>query len=167
MSASRFEPHPKLDLVLERTVDVPRELLWKGWTQPEHMYKWFVPKPWSLAHAEVDLRPGGSFKTIMRSPEGQEFPGEGCYLEIKENERLIWTSALLPGYRPVAKLGSHDLPFTAVILLEHNGKGTKYTAIAIHGNEESREAHAKMGFVEGWGICLDQLVAEIKAGRIQ
>lgn len=162
----KFTIDPKLDLVLERTADVPREMIWKAWTQPEQLKKWFCPRPWQTVACEIDLRPGGRFHTVMRSPEGQEFPNTGCYLEVTENERLIWTSALLPGYRPApASENGQDMPFTAVVTLEAHGQGTKYTAIAIHRNEKEREAHEKMGFHEGWGIVFDQLVEHIKTGK--
>ena len=148
------EPDSRLDLVLERIVDVPRELVWSAWTRPEHIKKWFAPAPWTTVDCEIDLRPGGIFRVVMRSPEGQEFPSIGCYLEIIENEQLVWTDALAPGYRP-----SKDPFFTAVITLESHGKGTKYTALAIHKDEAGREKHERMGFYAGWAQCLDQLVA--------
>src|SRR5579862_2480847 len=93
-------PDPNLDLVLERVVDVPPTLVWKAWTQPEHLKKWFTPAPWKTPDCEIDLRPGGIFRTEMRSPEGQTISNVGCYLEIIENEKLVWTNALEPGYRP-------------------------------------------------------------------
>jgi uncharacterized protein YndB with AHSA1/START domain len=114
-----FKPNPKLDLVLERTLDVPRELVWTAWTTPKHIREWFVPKPWTITDCEIDLRPGGVFRSVMRSPEGQEFPNIGCYLEIVPNERLIWTDALLPGYRP-----AENPFFTAILSLESQGSGT-------------------------------------------
>lgn len=155
---SILKPDPKLDLVLEREIDVPVELVWKAWTTPESVKQWFCPKPWSVTACEIDLRPGGVFSTVMRSPEGQEFPNLGCYLEIVPNERLVFTDTLLPGFHPAPK------PFfTAALLLEPTATGTRYTAIAIHGNEETRKTHEEMGFHKGWGTVVDQLVAHIKA----
>jgi uncharacterized protein YndB with AHSA1/START domain len=152
-----IKPDPKLDLVLERVVDVPRELVWRAWTTPEHLLPWFCPKPWTTIDCEIDLRPGGIFRTVMRSPEGQEFPNVGCYLEVVPNERLIWTDALLPGYRPAME------PFmTAVLTLEPSGKGTRYVATAIHRDEAGRKKHEEMGFHEGWGTVVDQLVDYVK-----
>ncbi len=55
---SRPEINPKLDLVLERVVDVPPHLVWEAWTKPEHVKHWFCPKPWSVTECEIDLRPG-------------------------------------------------------------------------------------------------------------
>jgi uncharacterized protein YndB with AHSA1/START domain len=152
-----LKPDPRLDLVLERVIDVPRELVWAPWTKPEHVSQWFTPKPWTVADCEIDLRPGGIFRTVMRSPEGKEFPNVGCYLEVIPNERLIWTDALLPGYRPA------ENPFmTAIIALEARGNGTRYTATAIHCDEAARKKHEEMGFHQGWATALDQLVAHVK-----
>ncbi len=154
-----YQPDPRLDLVLERIVDLPPSQVWQAWTNPEHLMQWFCPKPWTTIECEIDLRPGGIFKTVMRSPEGEVMPaGAGCYLEVVPNERLVWTDALLPGYRP-----SSESFMTAMILLEPHGRGTKYTAIAMHKNEEDTRKHAEMGFVEGWGIALDQLVEHMKS----
>lgn len=161
-SAELHEPDAKLDLVLQRTVDVPRELVWLAWTTPEHVKKWFTPAPWTTVECEIDLRPGGMFRTVMRSPEGQEFPNVGCYLEVIKNEKLVWTNVLAPGYRPSSRpptIPCATISFTAVISLEPSGNGTKYTALVIHGNEEDRKKHEEMGFHDGWGKALDQLVA--------
>ena len=142
-----------LDLILTRTIDVPRELVWKVWTEPEHLMKWFAPAPWTTVDCEIDLRPGGIFRTVMRSPEGQDFPNAGCFLEVIKNEKMVWTDALGPGYRP-----SLEPFFTAVLTFEDHEGGTKYTARALHKNEADRKTHEKMGFHAGWSQCLDQLV---------
>jgi uncharacterized protein YndB with AHSA1/START domain len=152
-----WKPDPSLDLVLERVVDVPRELVWAAWTRPEHVRKWFTPAPWTVSDCEIDLRPGGIFRTVMRSPEGKEFPNIGCFLEVVPNERLVWTDALLPGYRP-----AENPFFTAIIALEPHGSGTRYIATAIHRDEAGRKKHEEMGFHQGWGKALDQLVAHAK-----
>jgi uncharacterized protein YndB with AHSA1/START domain len=159
---SLFKIDPKLDLVLEREIDVPVELVWTAWTTPHHLKQWFVPKPWSVTRCEIDLRPGGLFHTTMRSPDGEEFPSDGCFLEIVEHRRLVFTDALLPGFRPAEK------PFfSAALLLEPQGaSATRYTAIAIHGSEESRKSHEEMGFHDGWGTVAGQMVDYIKAGKV-
>lgn len=153
-----WQPDPRLDLVLERVIDVPPNLVWMAWTKPEHVSRWFTPAPWTVADCEIDLRPGGIFRTVMRSPDGKEFPNVGCYLEVVPIERLVWTDALLPGYRP-----SQTPFFTAVITLEPQGAGTRYTATAIHRDEAGRQRHEEMGFREGWGKALDQLVVHARS----
>jgi uncharacterized protein YndB with AHSA1/START domain len=153
-----IDPNPKLDLVLERVIDVPVELVWKAWTTPEHMKHWFVPKPWAVKDCTIDLRPGGAFKFTMLSPEGQEFPNTACYLEIVPNRRMVWTDALEGGYRP-----AQNPFFTAVLDIAPEGKGTRYKATAIHRDEAGAKKHEEMGFYDGWGTVLTQLVAYVKA----
>ena len=157
-SPQRFVPDPELDLLLERVVDVPRNLVWDAWTKPEHLVRWFTPAPWTVIECEVDLRPGGIFRTVMRSPDGLEFPHVGCYLEIVPNERLVWTDALLAHYRPAEK------PFvTAIIELETQGAGTRYRATVLHRDTAGRLQHEEMGFYRGWNTALDQLVALVQS----
>jgi uncharacterized protein YndB with AHSA1/START domain len=156
MTQVTHQPDPQLDLFFERIIDVSPELVWAAWTTPEHLKHWFTPAPWRTIDCEIDLRPGGLFRTVMCSPEGQAFPNIGCYLE---------TNALKPGYRPVDQLATNaddDFPFTAVISLEPHNTGTKYTALVIHRNEEDRKKHEDMGFQDGWGKALDQLIEHMK-----
>ena len=165
----QLTPDPKLDLTFERLVDVRPELVWMAWTTPSHLMKWFTPKPWKTVECEIDLRPGGRFYTVMESPEGQRFPNVGSYLEVLPNERLIWTNALLPGYRPIYPPGAcpgEAFSFPGVISLEpatvNGAKGTKYTALVIHADEAGRNHHAARGFAEGWGAAFDQLVESVR-----
>lgn len=137
---------------------MPPDLVWIALTKPEHVSKWFTPAPWTITDCEIDLRPGGIFRFVMRSPEGEESRNICCYLEVVPNERLVWTDALLPGYRP------SENPFlTAILTLEALGDTTtRYTAMAIHRDEATRKKHEEMGFYDGWGKVLDQLVAYVK-----
>lgn len=161
---STSRPDPQLDLVLERIVDVSVALVWKAWTVPAHVKRWFTPAPWQTVDCEIDLRPGGIFRTVMRSPEGADTPHVGCYLEVVENAKLVWTTALLPGFRPAPHASPEGDPcgvdpFTAVIAMTPHGAGTKYTATAMHGDAAGRKRHEELGFHDGWGAAFDQLVA--------
>jgi len=155
--------NPELDLVLERVIDVPASLVWKAWTEPKHLMPWFCPKPWSTVACEIDLRPGGIFHTVMQSPEGERFPNTGCYLEVVPERRLVWTDALGPGFRPSSRGyltgGEGGFYITAALTLESLGaERTRYVAQAIHADPAAREKHVEMGFHDGWGTVLDQLV---------
>lgn len=159
-----LEPDPELDLVFERTVDVRPALVWAAWTRPELLLQWFTPKPWTTVDCKLDLRPGGRFDTVMRSPEGQDFPGTGCYLEVVPEKRLVWTNALLAGFRPApasATCGDESVSFcfTAALTFEPSGSGTRYRAHVMHSDPAGRAQHEAMGFQDGWGAALDQLVA--------
>jgi uncharacterized protein YndB with AHSA1/START domain len=159
---------PDLDLQLERVVDVTPQELWDAWTKPAQLTKWFTPAPWTTTKCDIDLRAGGRFFALMRSPEGEEFPNVGCYLEVIPQQRLVWTNAMAPGFRPLEPAPpAHegDFPFTAVLTLEKRGKGTKYTAQVRHANADGRRRHEALQFHAGWNAALDQLIAMVKARR--
>jgi uncharacterized protein YndB with AHSA1/START domain len=151
-TAQTTAPANDRELVLTRLIDAPREKLFRCWTQPELMKQWFAPLPWTLSHAEVDLRAGGSNKIVMRSPEGQEFPSLGVYLEVVPDEKIVFTDAYTEAWVP-----SEKPFFTGIITFEDEGGKTRYTAVARHWTVEDRKAHEEMGFHEGWGQCADQL----------
>ncbi|HEY1707497.1 MAG TPA: SRPBCC family protein [Rhizomicrobium sp.] len=142
------------DLVLTRLIDVPREKLYRCWTEPELLKQWFAPKPYTTPDARIDLRPGGANVITMRGPDGQDMPNRGIYLEVVPNAKIVFTDAYTEAWAPSAK------PFMTVILtFEDEGGKTRYTARVRHWTQEDKEAHEKMGFHQGWGICADQLAA--------
>jgi uncharacterized protein YndB with AHSA1/START domain len=150
-------PAAKRELVLTRLIDAPREKLFRCWTEPELLKQWFAPLPYTITHAELDVRSGGSNYIVMRSPEGQDMPLRGVYLEVVPNERVVFTDAYTRPWEP------SDKPFfTGIITFEDEGGKTRYTARALHWTDEDCEAHEKMGFHEGWGQCADQLAALAK-----
>ena len=143
---------PRLDLMVERVVHVSPERAWAAWTEPDHVRQWYAPAPGVISECEIDLRPGGVFRFVPRQPDGVENPVTCCYLEVVPQRRLVWTDALLPGYRPAPTAF-----FTAVMTLEPRGDGTLCRTVALHRNEADRNHHADMGFYDGWGTVLDQL----------
>ena len=145
---------PALDLVIERELDVAPGKLWACWTQPALMERWFCPAPWRITDVDLDLRPGGHFRGVMRGPNGEAMPNAGCYLEVVPERRLVWTDALTGGYRPAATSF-----MTGIITFEPIAGGTRYRGLALHATEEARARHEAMGFHEGWGKATDQLLA--------
>lgn len=153
-----MNPDPR-ELSLTRLIDAPREKLFKAWTDPALLSRWFTPPPWTVPHAELDVRPGGASLVVMRGPDGVDLPNRGVYLEVVENERLVFTDAFTSAWVPSAK------PFMTVTLtFEEEGGQTRYTARAMHWTVEDREAHEQMGFHAGWGIAADQLTALVTQG---
>jgi uncharacterized protein YndB with AHSA1/START domain len=150
-----------LDLVLERTLDAPVDLVWKAYTDPQHLKQWFAPKPYEISEIELDLKPGGIFRFRMVGPDGFDtgHGTPGCVLEVVEGRKLVWTSALGPGFRPnEAGEGCESFPMTAVITFADAGDGkTAYKAVALHKDVADKEAHDNMGFEDGWGTTARQL----------
>jgi uncharacterized protein YndB with AHSA1/START domain len=147
-------PTSDRELVLARIIDAPRAKLYRAWTDPELLKQWFAPLPYTTPVAELDVRPGGASLVVMRGPDGNDMPNRGVYLEVVENARLVFTDAYTTAWEP------SDKPFMTVILTFEDADGkTKYTARVSHWTIADREAHEKMGFHQGWGICADQLAA--------
>lgn len=151
---------PELDLWLEREAQVAPAEVWRGWTEPEQLMKWFCPRPWKTTACRIDLRVGGAFVTQMESPQGEPMPAnEGCLLALEPERRLVFTDALGADFRPNAE------PFmTAEIqMLPRNG-GTHYCVHVRHASAAARTQHAEMGFESGWGAAWEQLVELIESG---
>ncbi|MDX2234559.1 MAG: SRPBCC family protein [Hyphomonadaceae bacterium] len=153
--------HPN-DLVISRYLAVPRAKLWRAWSDPALLAQWWCPKPWTTEVRGFDLRPGGIFHTIMRGPNPGEISGgdddAGVFLEVVPMERIVFTSALAPGWRPVASW----LVMTAVFTMADEGEGTRYVARCMHKDKADADKHAEMGFFDGWGTCVTQLEALAK-----
>ena len=142
------------ELVLTRLINAPRAKVYRAWTDPELLKQWFAPKPYTTPIVEIDVRPGGSAYFVMRGPDGKDLPNRGIYLEVVPNEKLVSTDAYVKAWEPSEK------PFMTLILtFEDEGGKTRYTARVRHWTVADREAHEKMGFHEGWGLCTDQLEA--------
>jgi uncharacterized protein YndB with AHSA1/START domain len=141
------------DLVITRDIPAPPDKLYRCWTEPELLKRWFAPRPWTVPHAEIDLRVGGASLVVMRGPDGQEFPNPGVYLELVPDRRIVATDAYVRAWEPSAK------PFMTLILTfdDLGGGTTRYTARARHWTEADREAQERRGFAEGWGVCTSQL----------
>lgn len=152
-----MELDPKTDLTFTRQLPVPPSVVWECWTTPKHIMNFFVPKPHSVTECEIDLRVGGKFNTTF-DVEGHEMKNNGVFLEVVDGKKLVFTDAYSEGWKPAA-----DPFMTAIIEIEDDGNGgTKYTATARHRSNESRQQHEEMGFFDGWGTVVDQLVEYAK-----
>jgi uncharacterized protein YndB with AHSA1/START domain len=145
---------PETDLSFTRTLAAPRSLIWECWTTPEHIKKFFVPRPHVVTDCEIDLRVGGRFYTTF-DVEGNIMQNKGVFLEIVDGERLVFTDAYSEGWKPAAD------PFMTAILTfaDDPAGGTIYTATARHRSPEARLSHEEMGFFDGWGTVAAQLDA--------
>lgn len=152
-------PSSDRELVLSRLIAAPRERVYRAWTDPELLKQWFAPLPYTTPVAKLDVRPGGSSLVVMRGPDGTEMPCPGVYLEVVQNEKLVFTDAFTTPWEVSPK------PFMTVTLtFEEEGGKTRYTARVQHWTVADREAHEKMGFHEGWGICAEQLAVVAAKG---
>ena len=151
---------PETDLSFTRTLAVPPALVWECWTSEEHIPHFFVPKPHKVTACEIDLKVGGKFNTTF-DVDGNEMQNNGVWLEIIENEKLVFTDTYSEGWKPAP-----DPFMTAILLLKDTGDGgTEYTAIARHRSSEKAKQHEQMGFYDGWGTVATQLEEYAKTLR--
>ena len=136
MAARKNDPSAKSserELVITRVFDAPRELVWKAWTDPEHLKRWWGPKDFTSPACKIDLRVGGKYLFCMRSPEGKDFWSAGVYREIVEPERIVWTDSFADEKGNPVPASHYGMPgdwpeelLVTVTFEEHQGK-TKMT----------------------------------------
>ncbi len=147
-----------LTLSVSRVIDAPRATVWRCWTDADFLKQWHVPKPWSLAEADLDVRAGGRFNTVMTGPDGERLENIGCFLDVVEGKRLVFTDGYAEGFVP-----QPTNFMTGVVELSDTGDGcTRMIWSARHSNEESKKQHIEMGFEIGWNAAVDQLNALVK-----
>ena len=140
------------ELALTRVIDAPRERIFQAWTDPAILPQWWGSHGITTPVCEMDPRPGGIFRTVMRDADGNEHAGTGVFLEVVAPERVVFTDAFTPGWIP-----SPEPFFTCVVTLEEDGGKTRCTARALHWTEEKRAQHEEMGFKTGWGEMFERL----------
>jgi len=155
------------EIVITRTFDAPRELVWEAWTEPGYLMRWWAPKGCTTPFCKVDLRPGGKFHYCMRMPEGRDIWGIGVYREIVAPSLLVYTDSFADAQGnpvPPAHYGmsaSHPAEtLVTVSFEEHEGK-TKLTL--RHGIPVSVEE--RKGAEQGWSEMLDRLAALLRETR--
>ncbi len=145
---------PDREIVLTRVFDAPRRMVFQAFTDPELLKLWFGPRGWWLTVCEVDLRVGGGFRFVLRSPEGTELKIRGVYLEITPPERSVHTESYddIPGESQVT-----------TVLAEHGGK-TTLTATILYPSRDARDAVIKAGMEHGAAETYDKLAEMLAAG---
>ncbi len=152
----------KSELTISRFINAPPALVWKAWTTPEHLAKWWIPAPIECRVLKLDIRPGGAFETQMREGCGDFQPHlDACFLEVVPEARLVWTTVLREGWKPVEPW----LALTAIIAFEPEGSGTRYSSRVMHRSEKEARNHDEMGFQEGWGTAIGQLAGVVERLR--
>lgn len=139
-------------LVITRTVKAPRELVFKAWIDQKLVAKWWGPDGFTNPVCELDVRPGGAIRIDMRAPDGTVYPMKGVFREIKQPERLVFTSSALEDEK-----GDPQLENLNTITLIGLGKKTKLTVQADVVKATPAAEEALAGMEEGWKQSLDSL----------
>jgi uncharacterized protein YndB with AHSA1/START domain len=141
------------EIVITRVLDAPRSLVWEACTDPEHVPHWYGPRGWTLPVCEVDLRPGGSWRYVMRGPDGSDMGMSGVFREITPSEQLVTTESF------------DDYPgesINTMTLTEQDGKTTMVTTI-LYESKEIRDVVIESGMQEGAAETYDRLAEHLQA----
>jgi uncharacterized protein YndB with AHSA1/START domain len=151
------------DFVIERIFDAPRELVFKVFTEAEHLARWWAPGNYTIPVCTIDLRPGGVWHYCMRSPEGDEHWVKSIYREIVQSERVVYTCTFADKDGNIVDVIPEQLG--TLTFADYGGKTKLTTRIQLQSAQDLK-ATIDMGMVEGLTMTfnnLDQLLKEIQS----
>ena len=153
-----------LDLTIERIIRASRRDVWRAWTEPALLERWWIPAPTRARVERLEVRPGGGFVTSM-SEDGQEFVphSDAVFLLVEPERRLVFTNVITSRWRPV---WPDPVAMTAEIILDEHPDGTHYRAVVRHGDPAHRARHEELGFFDGWGEVTAALAALVEGATV-
>ena len=151
---------PRLDLTLHRVIRAPRPTIWRAWTDPALLERWWVPRPTRARVDRLDVRPGGAFVTSVSDEGGPFVPHtDGVFLVAEPELRLAFTNAVDSAWRPASP---SPVAMTAQVELVDHPDGTDYRVVVRHGDPRDRDRHQQLGFLDGWGAVTAALAALVE-----
>lgn len=157
--------------VISRTFDAPRDLVWKAWTEPKRMAQWWGPNCFTNPVCDLDVRPSGAYRIVMRSPDGIDYPLKGVYREVVPPKLLVYTVDISEHPEDWHGLLKKNLegnaadtskPVVHRVSLEAEGAKTRVTIRQSFESAALRDAFVKMGMEQGWGQSLDRLADALR-----
>jgi uncharacterized protein YndB with AHSA1/START domain len=145
------------EIVLTRVFDAPRRLVFDAFTKPDLLKRWFGPRGWSLVVCEVDFKVGGTFRFVLRGPDGKEMGMRGVYREIVAPERSVHTESFddYPGESQVT-----------TVLVEQSGR-TTLTATVLYPSQEIRDIVIKSGMEHGAAESYDKMADLLVSAEVR
>ena len=162
--AKRNESDKSEGLVITRVFDAPCELVWKAWTDPEHLKRWWGPKNFTAPSCKMDLRVGGKYLFCMHSPDGKDYWTTGVYREIKKPERIVCTDSFADekgNVVPASFYGMQDdMPTEMLVTVTFEDENGKTKMTLKHAGMPAGE----MGEMAqtGWNESFDKLAESLK-----
>jgi uncharacterized protein YndB with AHSA1/START domain len=153
-------------LRLTRAFEVPRALAWLAWIDPVHLAQWWGPPGLPEPDCEIDARPGGQFRVVLRGPDGQSYPTQGEFRELVPGERLVltqdWTAHPADWQKLLDDLYERPGPAPRQALLsvdfhEFEGRTLQHWRMDFGHDDALRDALLRMGLAEGWTKSFERL----------
>lgn len=146
-------------LIIERTFGAPRELIWRAWTDPEHIKQWWGPQGFHNSSCDIELRVGGTFRLTVCAPDGNRYPCQGTFREIIEPERIVYDSTADDSHPCGAGLPPRST--VTISFVEQRGGRTQLILQTRFENASRRDAANEAGFSTSWGEALERLATII------
>ncbi len=158
MTSTDDQRGPETEIVITRRLAAPRDLVWRVWTEADHLAAWCKPEGFMSRIDSHDFRVGGYWRYVMVGPDGTEYPSEGMFVEIDPPHRLVSTDQFSEDY--VAAAGG-GLPngILVTLVLDVAGEDTDVTVRISHPTVEARQQQERMGLITGWNGTLSELEA--------
>ncbi len=138
------------EITTSRVFDATRELVWKVWTDPNHIGNWWGPNGFTNTIETMEVKPGGIWKLIMHGPDGTDYPNRITYIEVVKPERLV--------YKHGSDLEDHPGDFHVTVTFEEENGKTKLTMLSLFKTSAARdEVVEKYGAIEGMNQTLNRL----------
>jgi len=140
------------ELIITRVIHAPRELVYKAWTDPEHLPHWWGPRGFTITVQEIDVRPGGVWRYVMHGPDGVDYDNKIVYMEVEQPERLVYSHGG----------GEEDEQFQVTVTFSEQGNKTELTMRMLFKSAEELEKVVKeYGAIEGAKSTLDRLEEQL------
>ena len=141
-------------LIVERTFGAPRDLVWKAFTEPERIEKWWGPREWKTVNKKMEVKPGGVWHYCMTGPDGTESWGKAVYQEISPQDRIVYADAFSD-----AEGNTNESMPTMVITMEFQDLSgrTKVSSVTELASAEQIDSLIGMGMVQGLSETWDRL----------
>jgi len=149
--------HGRGSVTINRLFDAPIDLMWRVWTEPEHLKAWFGPTHFTIPVCEVDLRVGGRLYLVMRAPDGAEHPADAVFEEIVPPSRLVWAMDA------VSMTGVRQLKTRTVVTLRDEGGKTRLIVVSEGYGLVPEAVQMLAGMEAGWNQSIDKLAEHIAA----
>jgi uncharacterized protein YndB with AHSA1/START domain/predicted enzyme related to lactoylglutathione lyase len=146
-----FKKTPAKELVITRTFQAPREVVFKAWTYPKHIAQWWGPRGFTNPVCEWDARPGGKINVHMRGPDGTVYPMGGVFKKVEKPKRLVFITTAF-----YDKTGKPMLEVTNTIIFDESYGFTEVTLTALVTKATNEAARALSGMEAGWNQSLDK-----------
>jgi uncharacterized protein YndB with AHSA1/START domain len=142
------------ELIIQRKLNAPRELVFKVWTDPDHVVKWWGPNGFTNTNIEMNVKEGGVWRYIMHAPDGTNFPNRITFIQVLKPERLIYWHGSDEDNDPNA--------FHVTITFEANDNQTNLTMRSVFKSAAALEEVRKFGAVEGGNQSLQRLESHLQ-----